>query len=86
MAVGAWVYDHFDELSGVSFLPYDCGSYKQMPYEKVDAATYAALQARMPPALNWAGLRELERGPGAEDKMDAELACTAGGCEQVDLV
>ncbi|KAG2438436.1 hypothetical protein HYH02_010891 [Chlamydomonas schloesseri] len=86
MAVGAWVYDHFDELSGVSFLPYDCGSYKQMPYEKVDAATYEQLRARMPPALNWAGLRELERGPGAEEKMEGELACTAGGCEQVDLV
>ncbi|KAG2433678.1 hypothetical protein HXX76_008048 [Chlamydomonas incerta] len=86
MSVGAWVYDHFDELSGVSFLPYDCGSYKQMPYEKVDAATYEQLAARMPPALDWAGLRELERGPGAEEKMEGELACTAGGCEQVDLV
>lgn len=85
MEVGAWVYSHFDELSGVSFLPYDCGTYRQMPYEKVDAATYEALKARMPPALDWARLRELERDPGADEKMEGELACTAGGCEMVDI-
>ncbi|GIL49783.1 hypothetical protein Vafri_6072 [Volvox africanus] len=85
MDVGAWVYRHFDELSGVSFLPYNCGSYKQMPYETVDQQTYEALQARMPPALNWSMLRELERGPGADEKMEGELACTAGGCENVDI-
>ncbi|KXZ42284.1 hypothetical protein GPECTOR_168g177 [Gonium pectorale] len=85
MDVGAWVYRHFDELSGVSFLPYDCGSYKQMPYEAVDRATYEELVARMPRHLDWAKLRELERGPGADEKMEGELACTAGGCEQVDI-
>ncbi|EFJ43138.1 hypothetical protein VOLCADRAFT_96647 [Volvox carteri f. nagariensis] len=85
MEVGAWVYKHFDELSGVSFLPYDCGSYKQMPYETVDEQTYNELAARMPSALNWSLLRELERGPGADEKMEAELACTAGGCEMVDI-
>ncbi|GLC45817.1 hypothetical protein PLESTB_001152500 [Pleodorina starrii] len=85
MEVGAWVYKHFDELSGVSFLPYDCGSYRQMPYEKVDRKTYEELAARMPSSLNWAMLRELERGPGADEKMEGELACTAGGCEVVDI-
>lgn len=86
MDVGAWVYRHFDEVSGVSFLPYDCGSYRQTPYEKVDQAAYEELLARMPPAINWAGLRELERKEG-DDKCEYELACSAaGGCEMVDLV
>ena len=33
MEVGAFVYKHFDELCGVSFLPYDTGTYKQAPYQ-----------------------------------------------------
>eukprot|EP00775_Hariotina_reticulata_P008318 gene8318-8503_t len=84
--VGAWVYRHFDQVSGVSFLPYDCGTYKQTPYEKVDEATYLELLAMMPPKINWSGLRELER-QGGDDKCEFELACSAtGGCEMVDVL
>lgn len=86
LAVGAWVYEHFDELAGVSFLPYDCGSYQQMPYEKVDEATYHELAAKMPPKIDWSTLRGMEREEG-EDSCEYELACSAaGGCEMVDLV
>lgn len=70
---------------GVSFLPYDCGSYKQTPYEKVDRAVYDELLSRMPPAISWSGLREMERKEG-EDKCEYELACSANGCEMVDIV
>ena len=34
MEVGAFVYQHFDEMSGVSFLPYDGGTYQQAPYQE----------------------------------------------------
>lgn len=71
--------------AGVSFLPYDCGSYKQTPYEKVDKAVYEELLGRMPPAISWGALREMERKEG-EDKCEYELACSANGCEMVDIV
>lgn len=85
MDVGAWVYKHFDEVSGVSFLPYDCGNYKQTPYEKVEKEVYEELLSRMPPAISWSALREMERREG-EDKCEYELACSANGCEMVDIV
>lgn len=86
LSVGAWVYEHFDELSGVSFLPYDCGNYKQTPYEKVEEDVYQDLLSRMPTDINWSNLRELER-TGGDDKCEYELACSAsGGCEMVDVL
>jgi ribonucleoside-diphosphate reductase alpha chain len=73
-------------LPGVSFLPYDCGTYKQTPYEKIDEVTYLDLVGKMPPKINWSGLRELERQEG-DDKCKFELACSAaGGCEMVDVL
>lgn len=71
--------------AGVSFLPYDCGSYKQTPYEKVDKEVYEELLSRMPPAISWGALREMERKEG-EDHCEYELACSANGCEMVDIV
>jgi ribonucleoside-diphosphate reductase alpha chain len=70
----------------VSFLPYDCGSYKQMPYEKVEVEEYLELLKRMPTSIEWSALRELER-VGGDDKCEYELACSAaGGCEMVDVL
>lgn len=76
MTVGAWVWEHFDELSGVSFLPYDSGSYRQAPYEKIDKNTYDKLLAEVPKKVEWDSLVEVE------DNVEGvqTLACTAGGC------
>lgn len=73
--------------AGVSFLPYDCGSYKQTPYESIDEAAYSELLAKMPPiGIDWAAMREMERKEG-DDKCEYELACSAaGGCEMVDVI
>jgi len=75
--VGAWVWEHFDEISGVSFLPYDGGSYRQAPYEEIDRATYDKLISEMPPTINWESFKE------AEDNVEGaqQLACVAGVCE-----
>lgn len=76
-AVGAWVWKHFDEISGISFLPWDGGSYRQAPYEEVDEATYTKLLSEMPPEVNWEDFVETEDNvEGAQT-----LACTAGACE-----
>lgn len=75
-SVGAWVWEHFDEISGVSFLPYDGGTYRQAPYETCTEAEYEAMKAAMP-TINWDAFRELtDNVEGAQ-----MLACTAGVCE-----
>jgi ribonucleoside-diphosphate reductase alpha chain len=75
--VGAWVYDHFDEMSGVSFLPYDGGTYRQAPYETINEADYKNLNKSIPTTVDWDALVE------AVDNVEGvqTLACTAGGCE-----
>lgn len=76
--VGAWVYDNFDELSGVSFLPMDGGSYRQAPFQECTKEQYEELAAKMPD-IDWTGLQYYE----LEDSTTAshELACTSGQCE-----
>ena len=83
MQVGSWVYDHFDEVSGISFLPFSEHTYKQAPYQDVDESTYHVLREHMPKQVNWSLLQEFEK----EDTTSGgrELACTADACEVVDL-
>jgi ribonucleoside-diphosphate reductase alpha chain len=77
MEVGAWVYKHFDEVTGVSFLPMDGGTYKQAPYEECDEETYNKLKAQVPEAVDWENFKEYDDNvEGAQT-----LSCTAGGCE-----
>ena len=74
--VGAWVWKHFDELSGVSFLPYDGGSYRQAPYTECTEKEYEELKAKMP-TINWLDLKEnTDNVEGAQ-----MLACSSGVCE-----
>jgi len=75
--VGAWVWKHFDEISGVSFLPYDGGSYRQAPYETCGEGVYTKALAAMPKDIDWDNLVEVD------DNVEGTqtLACTAGGCE-----
>ena len=83
MQVGSWVNDHFDEVSGISFLPFSEHTYKQAPYQDVDESTYHVLKEHMPKQVNWSLLQEFEK----EDTTSGgrELACTADACEVVDL-
>lgn len=79
MEVGAWVYENFDEVCGVSFLPEDSGSYRQAPYQECTKEEYEALVAKMPQNVDWNILQQYEK----EDTTTSaqELACTAGGCD-----
>ena len=77
MDVGAWVWKHFDELSGVSFLPWDGGTYRQAPYEECSKEDYDEMLLRMPPNIDWDSLVEHDDNvEGAQT-----LACVAGHCE-----
>mgnify|MGYP005987366863 FL=1 len=81
--VGAFVYKNFDEMSGVSFLPYSEHTYQQAPYEEIGKSDYKKLLSVMPESIDWAKLKEYE----AEDTTigSQTLACTGGSCEIVDL-
>jgi ribonucleoside-triphosphate reductase (thioredoxin) len=83
MDVGSWVYEHFDDVSGISFLPYSEHTYKQAPYQDCTKEEYEDMLAQMPSAIDWTALQEFEK----EDTTSGgrELACTAGVCEVVDL-
>jgi ribonucleoside-diphosphate reductase alpha chain len=84
MEVGAWVYKHFDEVSGISFLPHSDHSYKQAPYQEVDKAEYDALVAKMPKDIRWEDLSFYETEDGTST--NATLACSSdGNCELVDI-
>ena len=75
--VGAFVWKYFDEMSGVSFLPFDGGSYRQAPYEECSEEQYNELLAKMPQNINWDSLIEID------DNVEGvqSLACSAGVCE-----
>jgi ribonucleoside-triphosphate reductase (thioredoxin) len=81
--VGAFVYKYFDEMSGVSFLPYNEHTYQQAPYQEVGKSDYEALLSVMPEAIDWSRLSEYEK----EDttKSSQTFACTGEVCEMVDL-
>lgn len=56
MAVGAWVYAHFEYMSGVSFLPFVDHIYQQAPYQEVAEKEYHEWQAKMPQIIDWSTL------------------------------
>ena len=77
--VAAWVYDHFDSISGISFLPFSEHVYRQAPYQDCTEEEYKEALKTMPKNVDWAELSKYE----SQDYTIAsqELACTAGGCE-----
>ena len=84
MEVGAFVYKHFDEMSGVSFLPHSDHTYQQAPYQDCTKEEYEELLDKMPKSIDWSKLSEYEQ----EDNTIAmqTMACTGDVCEVVDIV
>jgi ribonucleoside-diphosphate reductase alpha chain len=83
MEVGAWVYEHFDEVSGVSFLPHSDHSYQQAPYEECTKDVYLEALGNMPEKVDWSLISEYETEDNT--KGNKSLACTGNVCEMVDL-
>lgn len=85
LEVGKWVYDHFDEVSGISFLPYSDHVYQQAPYQEITKSEYDEALAKMPKELHWSLLSHYESDDEAVIG-GRELSCSAnGGCETIDL-
>jgi len=84
MDVGAWVYEYFDEISGISFLPYSDHSYRQAPYQECTREEWESLSNILPKQINWTGeLVSFEQ----EDQTvgNQTLACSGDKCDFVDL-
>jgi ribonucleoside-triphosphate reductase len=83
MRVGAWVFDNFDSIGGVSFLPAVEHSYKQAPYQEVSKEEYESWLSKMPDSIRWEMLSLYETTDGTTGSQ--ELSCVAGACEIVDI-
>jgi len=83
MEVGAWVYKHFDEVSGISFLPKSDHTYRQAPYEAITKDEYDALVKASPKKISWERLSEYELEDNTESSQT--FACTSDACEVVDI-
>jgi ribonucleoside-triphosphate reductase (thioredoxin) len=78
LAIGNWLYNNFDDVSGVSFLPYSDHTYEQAPYEAITEEQYNELVKAMPEAVDWNINEATDVTEGSQ-----ELACVGGACEIV---
>jgi ribonucleoside-diphosphate reductase alpha chain len=78
MRLGATVYEQFDNISGISFLPKSEHTYQQAPFEEITQEEYENFPKI---TVDFDLLRFYER----EDttKASHEPACSAGGCNIV---
>jgi ribonucleoside-triphosphate reductase len=76
LEVGQWLYNKFDKVSGISFLPYSEHTYQQAPYEPVDLETYQQLAKGFPKEIDWNIDEATDMTEGAQ-----QLACVSGVCE-----
>jgi len=79
LEVGSWVWDNFDRISGVSFLPYADHSYQQAPYQEITEDEYKEWMNKTVHEIDWDLITEYEKEDMTENTK--ELACTAGACE-----
>ena len=81
--VGAFVYENFDEMSGVSFLPFNDHVYQQPPYQDCSKEHYEAILSTMPSSINWAELSDYEMEDTTVSM--STMACTGDSCEIVNI-
>ena len=83
LRVGAWVFDNFDSIGGISFLPASEHTYKQAPYQEISKDEYEEWVKKSPSSIQWEMLSLYEKEDGTTGTQ--ELSCVAGECEIVDI-
>ena len=83
LRVGSWVYDNFDSIGGVSFLPSSEHTYKQAPYQEITKEEYEKSLSEMPTTIDWSVLSLYETVDTTTGSQ--ELSCVAGACEYVSI-
>lgn len=79
LEVGAWVFENFDRVTGVSFLPYDDHVYEQAPYQPITKEAYEEALAKFPTEIDWTLLAHYEGGKDTTT-VSQEFACVSGAC------
>jgi ribonucleoside-diphosphate reductase alpha chain len=83
VSTASWVYDNFDDISGISFLPFTEHSYKQAPYQDCTKVEYEEMVKNMPKRVNWSKLSDYEQKDYTVASQ--EFACVGNSCEIIDL-
>lgn len=83
LEAGQWLYNNFDSVSGISFLPYSDHTYKQAPYQKIDKEEYEAFLKKMPQNVDWGLLSTYEEDDNTSGTQT--MACSGNSCEMVDI-
>ena len=81
--VADWVYNHFDKISGISFLPFSDHIYQQAPYQSITEDEYNEWNAKMPNEIKWSDLGKYETTDTTAGSKT--MACSGDVCEVVDL-
>ena len=81
LEVGAFVFKHFVDMSGVSFLPHSDHVYQQAPYQECSEFEYNAMVNKMPTKIDWSALKEESDTTAGSQS----LACSGDSCELVDI-
>jgi len=81
--VANWVYQNWEYIGGISFLPFSEHTYKQAPYQDCTETDYKQWLSEMPKKIDWMDLQAYE----FEDTTSGTqtLSCTASNCEIVDV-
>ena len=83
LEIGQWLYNNFNDVSGISFLPYSEHTYAQAPYQEITAEQYEEFVAKMPTDVDWSKLGDYEEEDNTAGTQT--MACTGSVCEIVDL-
>jgi ribonucleoside-diphosphate reductase alpha chain len=79
-SVMAWLWDNFDDVSGISLLPKSDHTYKQAPYQEITKEEFETMSQKMP-TINWDEFIETEDNTESSQT----LSCTGSSCEVVDI-
>ena len=82
MEVGAFVFNHFEEMSGVSFLPHSDHAYQQAPYQECAEEVYNEFSSKFG-HINWDKFQSYEKEDNTQSSQT--FACSGDSCEIVDI-
>jgi len=82
MEVGAFVFKHFDEMSGVSFLPHSDHTYQQAPYQECNEDKYLEY-CMATGGIHWERFKDYEKEDTTAGSQT--FACSGDVCEIVDI-
>jgi ribonucleoside-diphosphate reductase alpha chain len=84
LGVGQWVWDNWDWVSGIAFMPKVHCHGDQLPFEEIQEELYMELMEEMPTSIDWALLKEYEQEDNTISSQS--MACVGGSCEVMDII